>query len=141
VCFANKHCVTVIYRYRSDRASPGPGDKACDPYSSEGDGSLGSYSLGDWVFHELEDRGENGQGTRNSYRIRVLIRDHFSDTDTSIFIFGTDTGNTRIIHLWIRSDTERVLPSKYPDIRVGYGYPEFGYPFFLFLHNNIVIKS
>jgi hypothetical protein len=53
VCFANKHCVTVIYRYRSDRASPGPGDKACDPYSSEGDGSLGSYSLGD--FHELQD--------------------------------------------------------------------------------------
>jgi hypothetical protein len=24
----------------------------CDPYSSEGDGSLGSYS---WVFHELQD--------------------------------------------------------------------------------------
>jgi hypothetical protein len=38
------------------------------------------------------------------------------------------------------SDTEQELPRKYPDIRVGYGYPEFGYPFFLFLHN-IVIKS
>jgi hypothetical protein len=36
---------------------------------------------------------------------------------------------------------ERVLPGKYPDIRVGYRYPEFGYPFFLFLHNNIIIKS
>jgi hypothetical protein len=23
-----------------------------------------------------------------------MIRDHFSDTGTSIFIFGTDTGNT-----------------------------------------------
>jgi hypothetical protein len=47
-------------------------------------------------------RGENGQGTRNGYRIRVLIRDHFSDTDMGIFIFGTDTGNTRIVHLRIR---------------------------------------
>jgi hypothetical protein len=40
-------------------------------------------------------------------------------------------GNTRIIQLRIRV-AYRVLPSKYPDIRVGYGYPEFGYPFFLF---------
>jgi hypothetical protein len=47
-------------------------------------------------------RGENGQGTRNGYRIRVLIRDHFSDTDTGIFIFGTDTGNTRIVQFRIR---------------------------------------
>jgi hypothetical protein len=38
------------------------------------------------------------------------------------------------------SDTEQELPGKYPDIQVGYEYPEFGYPFFLFLHN-IVIKS
>jgi hypothetical protein len=45
-------------------------------------------------------RGENGLGTRNGYRIRVLIRDHFSDTD--IFIFGMDTGNTRIVQLRIR---------------------------------------
>jgi hypothetical protein len=47
-------------------------------------------------------RGENGSGTRNGYRIRVLIRDYFSDTDTGIFIFGTDTGNTRIVQFRIR---------------------------------------
>jgi hypothetical protein len=41
-------------------------------------------------------------GTRNGYRIRILIRDHFSDTDTGIFIFRTDTGNTRIVQLRIR---------------------------------------
>jgi hypothetical protein len=77
-------------------------------------------------------RGENGQGTRNGYRIRVLIRDHFSDTGMGIFIFETDMGNTRIVQLRIQVDTERVLPDKYPDIRVGYGYSEFGYPFSFF---------
>jgi hypothetical protein len=50
----------------------------------------------------LTVRGENGQGTRNGYRIWVLIRDLFSDTGTSIFIFGTDTGNTWIVQLRIR---------------------------------------
>jgi hypothetical protein len=50
----------------------------------------------------ISSRGENGQGTQNGYRIRVLIRDHFSDTDTRIFIFGTDTGNTWIVQLRIR---------------------------------------
>jgi hypothetical protein len=39
-------------------------------------------------------RGENGQGTRNGYRIRILIRDHFSDTDTGIFL---DSGRIRVI--------------------------------------------
>jgi hypothetical protein len=37
-------------------------------------------------------------------------------------------------------DTERGVPGRYPDIRVEYGYPEFGYPFFFFMHN-IVITS
>jgi hypothetical protein len=32
---------------------------------------------------------------------RVLIRDHFSDTDTGIFIFGADTGNIQIVQLRI----------------------------------------
>jgi hypothetical protein len=31
---------------------------------------------------------------------------------------------------------EGELSGKYPDIRVGYGYPEFGYPFFFY---NIII--
>jgi hypothetical protein len=53
-------------------------------------------------FCSRASRGENGQGTWNGYQIRVLIRDHFSDTDTSIFIFGTDMDNTRIVHLRIR---------------------------------------
>jgi hypothetical protein len=68
------------------------------------------------------------------------VQIHVFYTDLDIFIFGTDTGNNWILKLRIRSDTERGLPDKYPDIWVGYGYPEFGYPFF-FLHNNIVIKS
>jgi hypothetical protein len=47
--------------------------------------------VGRWPRDAL-GRGENGPGTRNWYRIRVLIRDHFSDTDTCIFfIFGADT--------------------------------------------------
>jgi hypothetical protein len=60
--------------------------------------------------------------------------------DLGIFIFGTDTGNTRIVQLRIRVGYGTRTTGKYPDIWVGYGYLEFGYPFFLFLHN-IVIKS
>jgi hypothetical protein len=56
------------------------------------------------------------------------------------FIFGTNTGNSRILQLRIRVGYGARLPGKYPDIRVGYGYPEFRYLFFIFLHN-IVIKS
>jgi hypothetical protein len=60
----------------------------------------------------------------------------FSDTDSGSFIFGTDTGNTRILYLRIRvgygARTTRIFGSDtVPGIRV---------PIFLFLHN-IVIKS
>jgi hypothetical protein len=77
-------------------------------------------------------RGENGSGIPVWYQIRIVqipvfrIRIH-------IFLYSR----------WIqvipgyysfrfRSDMERGLPSKYLDIRVRYGYPEFGYPFFFF---------
>jgi hypothetical protein len=52
-------------------------------------------------------RGENGSGTRTGYRIRILIRDVFSDTDTGNFIFGTDTGTTRI-------ESSRIRDEQYP---------------------------
>jgi hypothetical protein len=57
-----------------------------------------------WAFVAVTPppgRGENGLGTRNGYQIRVLIWDNFLDTDTGIFIFGTDTNNTRIVQLQI----------------------------------------
>jgi hypothetical protein len=53
-------------------------------------------------INALPGRGENRQHTQNGYRIRVLIRDHFSDTDTDIFIFGTNTDNARIVQLRVR---------------------------------------
>jgi hypothetical protein len=59
-----------------------------------------------------------------------------SDIDLDIFVFGTDTGNTLIVHLRIRVGYGASTTRKYPDIRVGYEYL-----FFLFLYNNIVIKS
>jgi hypothetical protein len=39
-------------------------------------------------------RGENGSGIPVGYKIRVVQIPVFSDTDSGIFIFGTDTGNT-----------------------------------------------
>ena len=47
-------------------------------------------------------RGENRSGIPAGYRIRIVQIPVFSDTDTDIFIFGTDTGNTRIVQLQIR---------------------------------------
>jgi hypothetical protein len=59
-------------------------------------------------LEDISIRGENGQGNRNGYRIRVLIQDHFSDTGMGIFIFGTDTGNTSA------SDSGRIRSEYYP---------------------------
>jgi hypothetical protein len=42
-------------------------------------------------------RGENGSGIPVGYRIRIVQIPVFSDTDSGSFIFGTDTGNTRIL--------------------------------------------
>jgi hypothetical protein len=64
----------------------------------------------------------------------------FSDTDSGILYSGRIRVIPGYCSFGFGSDTERVLPGKYLNIRVGYGYPEFGYPFFLFLHK-IVIKS
>jgi hypothetical protein len=47
-------------------------------------------------------RGENGSGITVGYRIRIVQIPVFSDTDLGIFIFGMDTGNTRILQLRIR---------------------------------------
>jgi hypothetical protein len=77
-------------------------------------------------------RGENGSGISIGYRIRIMQISVFSDTD-SVFLYS---GRIRVVlgycSFGYRSDTERGLLGKYPDIRVRYGYPEFGYPFFLF---------
>jgi hypothetical protein len=48
------------------------------------------------------DRGENGPGIPVGYQIRIVQILVFSDTGTCIFIFGTDTGKTRIVQLRIR---------------------------------------
>jgi hypothetical protein len=48
-----------------------------------------------------EDRGENGSGVPVGYRIQLVKISVFSDTDSVIFIFETDTGNTRILQLRI----------------------------------------
>ena len=42
-------------------------------------------------------RGENGSGIPVGYRIRIVQITVFPDTDSGIFIFGTDTGTTRIL--------------------------------------------
>jgi hypothetical protein len=42
-------------------------------------------------------RGENGSGIPVGYLIRIVQIPVFSDTDSGIFIFGTDTGNTRVL--------------------------------------------
>jgi hypothetical protein len=47
-------------------------------------------------------RGENGSGIPAGYRIWIVQIPVFSDTDSNIFIFRTDTGNTRIVQLQIR---------------------------------------
>jgi hypothetical protein len=47
-------------------------------------------------------RGENGSSIPVGYHIRIVQIPVFSDTDSGIFIFGTDTGNTRIMKLRIR---------------------------------------
>jgi hypothetical protein len=47
-------------------------------------------------------RGENGSGIPVGYRIRIVQIPVFSDTDSGIFISGTDMGNTRILQLQIR---------------------------------------
>jgi hypothetical protein len=71
---------------------------------------------------ELASRGENGSGTRFGYRIRILIRDAFSDTNTGIFKFGTDTDTTRMRCLRIqdgyRMPITRQIPGTCGRIRV-----------------------
>jgi hypothetical protein len=50
----------------------------------------------------MKCRGENGSGIPVGYRIQIVQIPVFSDTDSSIFIFGTDTDNIRILKLRIR---------------------------------------
>jgi hypothetical protein len=42
-------------------------------------------------------RSENRSAIPVGYRIQIVQIPNFSDTDSGIFIFGTDTGNTRIL--------------------------------------------
>jgi hypothetical protein len=42
-------------------------------------------------------RGENRSGIPVWYQIQIVQIPIFSDTDSGIFIFGTDTDNTRIL--------------------------------------------
>jgi hypothetical protein len=84
-------------------------------------------------------RGENGSDIPVGYRIRIVQISVFR-IQIQVFLYS---GRIRAIPGYCSfrfgSDTDRGLPGKYLYIRVGYGYPEFGYLFFLFLHN-IVIK-
>jgi hypothetical protein len=86
-------------------------------------------------------RGENGSGIPAGYRIRIVQIPVFRIWIRAFLYSGWIRDIPGQCSFGFGSDTELILPGKYPDIRVGYGYPEFGYPFFLFLHNNIVIKS
>jgi hypothetical protein len=49
-----------------------------------------------------QPRGEYGSDIPVGYQVRIVQIPVFSDTDSGIFIFGTDTGNTRILKLRIR---------------------------------------
>ena len=52
---------------------------------------------------EVGARGKNGLDIPVGYLPdKDNANTHFSDTDSVIFIFGTDTGNTRIMQLRIR---------------------------------------
>jgi hypothetical protein len=50
----------------------------------------------------MKCRGENGSGIPVGYRIQIVQIPVFLDTNSSIFIFGMNTDNTRILKLRIR---------------------------------------
>jgi hypothetical protein len=54
-------------------------------------------------------------GTRDGYRIRVPKLPKFSDTDTSIFYVGSDTGTTRILNFRIRVGYGIVVTRQLPE--------------------------
>jgi hypothetical protein len=49
------------------------------------------------LCHKEVHRGENRSGIPVGYQIRIVQIPVFSDTDSSSFIFETDTVNTRIL--------------------------------------------
>jgi hypothetical protein len=92
---------------------------------------LGKPPVFDGEDYCMWSRGENGSGIPVGYWIRIVQIAVFR-TRIRVFLYS---GRIQVIpgycSFGFRSDTERVLPGKYPDIQVGYRYPEFGYLFFL----------
>jgi hypothetical protein len=84
--------------------------------------------------------GENRSGIPVGYGIRVVQIPIFRIRIRVVLYSGRIRVIPGYCSFGFGSDTERGLPGKYLDIRVGYGYPEFGTLLFFFLYN-IVIKS